>query len=87
AGSRGENRAAWARAAEIRAGKINLSPFFLLFFKEVLEEIGVLVMLDETKSVYSNFDFGEFVSREFMMEQADLGLYRKEYVDKLISNY
>uniref|UniRef100_UPI00240959DB hypothetical protein n=1 Tax=Pseudomonas aeruginosa TaxID=287 RepID=UPI00240959DB len=28
AGSRGENRAAWARAAEIRAGKINLSPFF-----------------------------------------------------------
>ncbi|WP_178382956.1 DUF3969 family protein, partial [Pseudomonas aeruginosa] len=25
----GENRAAWARAAEIRAGKINLSPFFL----------------------------------------------------------
>ena len=23
----------------------------------------------------------------FMMEQADLGLYRKEYVDKLISNY
>ncbi len=44
-------------------------------------------MLDETKSVYSNFDFGEFVSREFMMEQADLGLYRKEYVDKLISNY
>ncbi|MDQ9111099.1 cytidine deaminase-like fold-containing protein, partial [Pseudomonas aeruginosa] len=27
---RGENRAAWARAAEIRAGKINLSPFFLV---------------------------------------------------------
>ncbi|WP_206541661.1 hypothetical protein, partial [Pseudomonas aeruginosa] len=24
----GENRAAWARAAEIRVGKINLSPFF-----------------------------------------------------------
>ncbi|MDV6704328.1 hypothetical protein FA530_04670, partial [Pseudomonas aeruginosa] len=56
-----------------------------VLYEEVLEEIGVLVMLDETKSVYSNFDFGEFVSREFMMEQADLGLYRKEYVDKLIS--
>ncbi|WP_170954877.1 hypothetical protein, partial [Pseudomonas aeruginosa] len=58
-----------------------------VLYEEVLEEIGVLVMLDETRSVYSNFDFGEFVSREFMMEQADLGLYRKEYVDKLISNY
>ncbi|HFK2115959.1 TPA: hypothetical protein ACGXD7_004981, partial [Pseudomonas aeruginosa] len=58
-----------------------------VLYEEVLEEIGVLVMLDETKSVYSNFDFGEFVSREFMMEQADLGLYHKEYVDKLISNY
>ncbi|HBO6823454.1 hypothetical protein EGK62_33435 [Pseudomonas aeruginosa] len=58
-----------------------------VLYEEVLEEIGVLVMLDETKSVYSNFDFGEFFSREFMMEQADFGLYRKEYVDKLISNY
>ncbi|WCW19625.1 hypothetical protein [Pseudomonas aeruginosa] len=58
-----------------------------VLYEEVLEEIRVLVMLDETRSVYSNFDFGEFVSREFMMEQADLGLYRKEYVDKLISNY
>ncbi|MBW5455766.1 hypothetical protein GRF21_32600, partial [Pseudomonas aeruginosa] len=51
-----------------------------VLYEEVLEEIGVLVMLDETKSVYSNFDFGEFVSREFRMEQADGGLYRKEYV-------
>ncbi|MCS7673573.1 DUF3969 family protein, partial [Pseudomonas aeruginosa] len=41
---RGENRAAWARAAEIRAGKINLSPFFFIFkpatSKVVRDEFG-----------------------------------------------
>ncbi|WP_277607808.1 hypothetical protein, partial [Pseudomonas aeruginosa] len=38
--SRGENRAAWARAAEIRAGKINLSPFFVCWSDliDLLEE-------------------------------------------------